>query len=174
MSDERLLTIKELKQLITKHDTGLLFCFGTSLISRIIQAKTKLNNKEVVPSHVAIIYQGKFLYESTSQAQEYKNKTIPAGVRRYLLTDFYNIEKDKGTKYYFFPCDIYEHELEYYVHYPYGKDLILDFLLTNGSDGVSDGLICSQYANKCSELMEMKCPSPAVLYRFVTNNVKEI
>ena len=44
MSDERLLTIKELKQLITKNDTGLLFCFGTSLISRIIQAKTKLNN----------------------------------------------------------------------------------------------------------------------------------
>ena len=75
MSDERLLTIKELKQLITKNDTGLLFCFGTSLISRIIQAKTKLNNKEVVPSHVAIIYQGKFLYESTSQPQEYKNKT---------------------------------------------------------------------------------------------------
>ena len=94
MSDERLLTIKELKQLITKNDTGLLFCFGTSLISRIIQAKTKLNNREVVPSHVAIIYQGKFLYESTSQPQEYKNKTIPAGVRRYLLTDFYNIEKD--------------------------------------------------------------------------------
>ena len=111
MSDERLLTIKELKQLITKNDTGLLFCFGTSLISRIIQAKTKLNNKEVVPSHVAIIYQGRFLYESTSQPQEYKNKTIPAGVRRYLLTDFYNIEKDKGTKYFFFPCDIYESTL---------------------------------------------------------------
>lgn len=57
-------------------------------------------------------------------------------------------------------------QLEKYLFYPYGKDTIVDFLLKDGSDGDSKGLICSQYANICSEILEDEpCPSPAVLFR---------
>ena len=87
------LTIAELKRLINKKDTGILFCIGKSFISKIIQAKTRHNIDEIVPSHVALIVDGTFLYESTSQDEKLGNKTIPAGVRRYLLKDFYRIEK---------------------------------------------------------------------------------
>ena len=87
------LTIAELKRLINKRDTGILFCIGKSFISKIIQAKTRHNIDEIVPSHVALIVDGTFLYESTSQDEKLGNKTIPAGVRRYLLKDFYRIEK---------------------------------------------------------------------------------
>lgn len=168
-----LMNIKELKTLINKGDTGLLFCIGTSLISKIIQAKTRLYPDEIVPSHVAIIKDGIFLYESTSQQAKLGNKTIPSGVRRYLLKDFYRLEKGKSTLYSFYPCEIDEKELEKYIHYPYGKDTIVDFLLRDGSDGVSKGLICSQYGNKVSHLMDMDCPSPAVLFRFINNETEE-
>lgn len=164
-----LLTIDELKALITKRDTGLLFCFGTSFISKVIEFKTRKDENEKVPSHVAIIVDGTFLYESTSQPEKLYNKTIPAGVRRYLLKDFYKIEKDKSTKYFFYPCTLDYTRLERYIHYPYGKDTILDFALKNGSDGISKGLICSQYGNLASRLMDKECPSPAELYRFVLN-----
>lgn len=161
-----IINLTQLKALINSNDEGVLFCIGTSFISKIIQAKTRLNPKEVVPSHVAIIHNG-FLYESTSQSASIGNKTIPAGVRRYLLDDFYRLEKDKGTLYAFYPHHVYMSVAERYIHYPYGKDIILDYLLKDGSDGVSKGLICSQYANKVTEIMDEECPSPAVLYRFV-------
>ena len=161
-----LLNINELKGLINKGDTGILFCFGTSFISKMIQLKTRLNDEEIVPSHVAMIVDGSFLYESTSMPDKLSTKTIPAGVRRYKLQDFYRIEKGKSTKYYFLPYDnIDMDKLETYVHYPYGKDTILDFILKDGSDGVSKGLICSQYANRVTGLLEQDCPSPAVMYR---------
>lgn len=161
------LTIAELKRLINKKDTGILFCIGKSFISKIIQAKTRHNIDEIVPSHVALIVDGTFLYESTSQDEKLGNKRIPAGVRRYLLKDFYRIEKDKDTEYLFFPCEINRRELEKYVHYPYGKDIILDFVLKDGSNGESKGLICSQYANKVTGIIDMPCPSPADLFRKV-------
>lgn len=159
------LTITDLKKLINKRDTGILFCIGKSFISKIIQAKTRRNCKEIVPSHVALIVDGTFIYESTSQDDRLGNKTIPAGVRRYLLKDFYRLERDKGTEYLFFPCDINKKELEKYVHYPYGKDIILDFVLKDGSNGESRGLICSQYVNKVTSIIDMPCPSPADVYR---------
>lgn len=162
-----IINLKQLKSLIQRGDTGILFCFGTSFISRIIQIKTRLNDKEIIPSHVALILNGEFLYESTSQPETIGRKTIPAGVRRYLLKDFYKMENKKDTTYAFFPCKININKLEKYIHYPYGKDTIVDFFLTNGSDGVSNGLICSQYGNIVTELMDNPCPSPAVLYRYV-------
>lgn len=160
-----LLTLDMLKAIITKGDTGLLFCFGTSFISRVIQSKTKEYDKEVVPSHVAMISNGEFLYESTSASEKLGNKRIPAGVRRYLLKDFYKLEKQKETKYYFYPCELDSNQMEKYLFYPYGKDIIVDFLLKDGSDGDSKGLICSQYGNICSKILEESCPSPAVLFR---------
>lgn len=159
------LNITDLRKLINKNDSGILFCIGNSFISKIIQAKTRLNTKEIVPSHVALIVDGTFLYESTSQDDKLGNKTIPAGVRRYLLKDFYRLEKDKETKYAFFPTEIDRKELEKYIHYPYGKDIILDFLLKDGSNGESKGLICSQYVNNVTKLVNEPCPSPAVVYR---------
>ncbi len=162
-----LINISELKHLL-KNETGLLFCFGTSFISRIIQLKTRLDENEIVPSHVAVVLNGKFIYESTAAQDKLSTKTIPAGVRRYKIQDFYRLENGKDTKYFFYPYEnINLDKLETYVHYPYGKDTILDFVLKDGSDGVSKGLICSQYANKVSGLMDMECPSPAVLYRYV-------
>lgn len=164
-----ILTIMDLKKLINKKDNGILFCIGKSFISKIIQAKTRRDINEIVPSHVALIIGGTFIYESTSQENKLGNKTIPAGVRRYLLKDFYRLEKKKETEYLFFPCDINERELEKYIHYPYGKDIILDFVLKDGSNGESRGLICSQYANKVTNVIDMPCPSPADMYRKVKN-----
>lgn len=161
-----LLNLDMLKALICKGDTGLLFCFGSSFISRVIQAKTKEYDEELVPSHVAMIVDGQFLYESTSTPERLGYKRIPSGVRRYLLKDFFKLEKNKNTEYYFCPCDLLSSQLEKYLFYPYGKDTIVDFLLKDGSDGDSKGLICSQYANICSEiLVDEPCPSPAVLFR---------
>ena len=161
-----LVSLDILKASILKSDTGLLFCFGTSFISRVIQAKTKLYDEEQVPSHVAMIVNGQFLYESTSAPERLGNKRIPSGVRRYLLKDFYRLEKGKETEYYFYPCDLLSSQLEKYLFYPYGKDTIVDFLLRDGSEGDSKGLICSQYANICSEILKDEpCPSPAVLFR---------
>lgn len=161
-------SLNEIKALI-QNDTGILFCFGTSFISRIIAAKTRLVETEIVPTHVALIVNGKFLYESTSQPEKLGNKTIPAGVRRYLLKDFYKLETKKNTTYAFYPCSVNNDKLEKYIHYPYGKDLILDLLLTDGSDGESKGLICSQYANVVTGLMDSPCPTPATMYRFVNS-----
>lgn len=161
-----LVSLDVLKASILKSDSGLLFCFGTSFISRVIQAKTKNYDDEQVPSHVAMIIDGQFLYESTSAPERLGNKRIPSGVRRYLLKDFYRLEKGKETKYYFYPCKLFSSQLEKYLFYPYGKDTIVDFLLKDGSDGDSKGLICSQYANICSEiLIDEPCPSPADLFR---------
>lgn len=167
ISKQDLLTTDDLKKLINKNDTGVLFCFGESFISKLIQAKTRKDRAEVIPSHVALIYQGTFLYESTSLSDKLGSKTIPAGVRRYLLKDFYRLEKDKETLYYFYPFDLNIRAMEKYIHYPYGKDTILDFLLKDGSDGVSRGLICSQYANRVTKIMDINCPNPAQMFREV-------
>jgi hypothetical protein len=164
MSELVLINIKELKQLITNTDIGLLFCFGTSMISKLIQARTRRNNYEKVPSHVALVYKG-YIYESTTEVVHVNNKTIPAGVRRWQLKDYFKAESKKETEYYFSPILIDSVELEKYVHYPYGKDTIIDFLLENGSDGVSKGLICSQYANKVTHLLDKECPCPAEMFR---------
>lgn len=161
-----LLNLDMLKALIYKGDMGLLFCFGSSFISRVIQAKTKEYDEELVPSHVAMIVDGQYLYESTSAPERLGSKRIPSGVRRYLLKDFFRLERNKNTEYYFYPCNLLSSQLEKYLFYPYGKDTIIDFLLKDGSDGDSKGLICSQYANICSEILEDEpCPSPAVLFR---------
>ena len=59
---------KALRAELKKRDINvpkILFCFGNSFISRLIQAKTQVNRKERVPSHVAMIY-GSYVYESTT------------------------------------------------------------------------------------------------------------
>lgn len=164
MSELELIKISELSKLINNSDVGILFCFGKSMISKIIQAKTRMNAYEVVPSHVAIVFCG-YIYESTTEVVNVNNKTIPSGVRRWQLKDYFKAERKKETEYYFYPTVIYTDDLEKYVHYPYGKDTIVDFLLQDGSDGVSKGLICSQYANRVTKLMNKDCPSPAELFR---------
>lgn len=88
-----LVSLDILKASILKSDTGLLFCFGTSFISRVIQAKTKLYDEEQVPSHVAMIVNGQFLYESTSAPEKLGNKRIPSGVSLRFAT--------QRQKYYF-------------------------------------------------------------------------
>lgn len=151
---------------------GILFCFGDSFISKVIQLKTRLNKNEIVPSHVAIIFND-ILYESTSAPERVGNKRIPSGVRRYLLKDFYKIEKDKNTKYFFYDKEISQKELDKYVHLPYGKDTIVDFLIKEESTGDSKGLICSQYANNVTHLLDESCPTPADLYRKVLELIEK-
>lgn len=161
-----LLSLDDLKRCVKKGYNGVLFCFGKSFISQIIMAKTRLTKDEFVPSHVAMIVDGTYLYESTSAIERVGNKTIPAGVRRYLLKDFYKAERKKDTQYLLYDTDLPLDKLEKYIHLPYGKDTILDFVLRDGSDGESKGLICSQYANIVSQILpSVNCPSPAQLYR---------
>lgn len=159
-----LFTAKDLQDTI-EGKVGILFCFGKSFISKIIQAKTRIYSDEKVPSHVAVVYK-KYIYESTTEVVKVNRKTVPAGVRRWQLHDYYKSEKRKETEYAFFEIEnINKDNLEFYVHYPYGKDTIIDYLLTDGSDGVSSGLICSQYANKVFKISPHEAPTPADLYR---------
>lgn len=171
--DYFLLDLGELKRILKDDYQGILFCFGTSFISQIIMAKTRQYNDELVPSHVAMIYNG-YVYESTSSTESVGNKTIPAGVRRYLLTDFYKAEKKRNTKYFLYDIKLPIEELEKYIHLPYGKDIILEIALRDGSNGVSKGLICSQYANLVAGILDsVRCPTPAQLFRKVINSNKE-
>lgn len=161
-----LLNVKELDEVLNERYSGIIFCFGTSLISRVIQAKTKIYEDELVPSHVALYY-GDNIYESTTSEATVGYKRIKQGVRRWLIKDFIKAEYRKQTKYVVFEVDYLEREkADEYVHLPYGKDTILDFLLKDGSDGDSHGLICSQYANLVLQILpNKKCPTPADLYR---------
>lgn len=144
---------------------GLIFVFGDAFFSRLIQLKTRLDDDEIVPNHVAMYYDG-YLYESTSSPREVGNKTIPAGVRRWKLSEYFNSELEDNNEYYVVPCELDQEVLEEHIHRPYGKDIILDFLLTNDSDGDSDGLICSQYANMASKIIRTDpAPTPAELFR---------
>lgn len=165
-----LVKINELKKLLEKDNQyGILFCFGTSFISKLIQAKTRLNPYEKVPSHVAIIFGG-YIYESTTEIVKINKKIIPPGVRRWLLSDYLKHEKKKETSYDFFPAVIRLGIAEEFVHRPYGKDIILDYLLEDGSDGSKNGLICSQFANKVVGYIDKEVVSPAELYRFTISN----
>ena len=169
MKELKLLNIYDLEYLINYDfnysDTAVLFCFGTSLISRIIQAKTRLTKGEIVPSHVAMLTKN-FIYESTTGEEHIDNKYIRQGVRRWLVSDFLKAEKSKLTKYILVKHPVDTWKANQYVHLPYGKDIILDFLLKDGSEGDSKGLICSQYVNKCIEpKSKSPCPSPADLFR---------
>ena len=160
-----LLTIDELRRILKDDDIGLLFCFGTSFISQIIQAKTRLYNGEVVPSHVAMIIND-FIYESTTDEIDIGKKHIPSGVRRWLLSDFIKSEKKRNTLYYFSNAvEVHKDIAEQHIHRPYGKDTIIDYLLTDKSKGKSNGLICSQYVNLCTGLIGQSCVTPAELYR---------
>lgn len=153
------------KFLNSQEDKGLiLYCFGASFISKLIRMMTAESDEEMVPSHVALIYNG-FIYESTSNSIKLGNKKIPKGVRRWQLADFYKAEKGKDTTYDIAIVEIDEKILEKYIHYPYGVDTIVDYALKDGSDGDSKGLICSQYANYVIKAIDKNCCTPAELYR---------
>lgn len=162
-----IMSIGDLIEYIQEHKpyAGLLFCFGSSFVSKIIQAKTRKSDEEDVPSHVAMIFQD-HIYESTTEEVQIGYKKIRGGVRRWLLSDYLKAEVYKQTRYAFYPLDyLNDAEADKYIHLPYGKDIILDFLLKDGSNGESHGLICSQYANLITKLLRKKCPNPAELYR---------
>ncbi len=154
-----------LEEIPKENRQGILCCFGNSFISKVIQHKTRENKDEIVPSHIALIYKD-CLYESTSAPERVGNKRIPSGVRRYLLKDFYKMEYDKNTKYYFYSMKLPLNRLDKYIHLPYGKDTIVDFLIKDKSTGDSKGLICSQYANFVTKILKNNlCPNPAQMYR---------
>lgn len=155
---------------LDKNFEGYIFCFGTSFISQLIMAKTRKNKNEKVPSHVALI-KDKYIYESTTEKPEVGKKRIPSGVRRWQLRDYIKYEKGKETRYAICKANINIKEAEYYVHYPYGRDTILDYVLADGSDGVSYGLICSQYANLCTKEIDAPCVTPAELFRAAKGRV---
>mgnify|MGYP006908798252 CR=1 FL=1 len=155
---------------------GLLFCFGSSLVSQIIMAKTRQFKDEIVPSHVAILYGG-FIFESTTDVVNVNKKQVKSGVRMWLLKDFIEAEKSKLTKYYLYRIDRNKFDKDTMLdclHLPYGKDTIVDFILKDKSEGTNtEGLICSQYANKCIKLSRQRCPSPADLFRIVKDLERE-
>lgn len=164
-----LMTLAELKRKKLDVNNGILFCFGSSLISQIIRAKTREYAGELVPSHVALVYNG-YIYESTTEEIRVHKKNIPAGVRRWQIKDYYASEARKDTLYFFSDkVDIDVLELEDNVHRPYGKDTIIEYLLVDDAKGSSNGLICSQYANLCTKLIDKPCVTPAELYRAIRN-----
>lgn len=159
-------SLQKIKNIIG-NSSGLLFCEGNSFNSKLIRAKTRELIDERVPSHVAIIYRG-FIYESTTREVDIGYKTIPGGVRRWLLKDYYKSEANKNTLYGFFRVDdrlFNKDVMEDNIHRPYGIDIILDIALKNGSDGSSRGLICSQYANLVLSILDKTVPTPAELMR---------
>lgn len=160
--------LAKLNQQVKCSESGLLFCFGTSLISQLIRNKTKLYSSEIVPSHVAIYYKG-FIYESTSNEADLKKKTIPSGVRRYLFKDFLKIEANKDTTYVYIPYKVDINVAEKFIHYPYGILTIVEFLFKDSANGKANGLICSQYANYVTKVLDAKVVTPAELYRAVIN-----
>lgn len=168
MNTIRLMNIYDLEDFTEEmsiNDKGILYCFGTSLVSRLIQAKTRRTPNELVPSHVAL-YSRDLIYESTTSEVDINNKHIRSGVRRWLTDDFIEAEKDRLTKYIYLSNPWAGASADLFVHLPYGKDTIVDFLLKDGSDGDSKGLICSQFANMCIRYPHQKqCPTPADLFR---------
>lgn len=169
MQDCKLINIYELEDYIedymSPNSMGILFCFGTSFISKLIIAKTRLTPQEIVPSHVALITKY-HIYESTTSEEKVGAKTIRQGVRRWQISDFIQAEKNKLTKYVYIPHSFSINKADQCIHLPYGKDTILDFLLKDGSEGDSKGLICSQFANMCILNRHYKaCPTPADLFR---------
>lgn len=155
---------------------GLLFCFGTSLISRAIQMKTREYDDEVVPSHVAILF-GEYIFESTTSEEFVNHKKIHEGVRMWMIEDFIEAEKNKLTKYYVYKMSQAQFDVDnlmHNLHLPYGRDTIVDFVFKNKSNGdKTHGLICSQYANKCTKLSKQRCPSPADLFRIIKDLEKK-
>lgn len=172
-----LLTLRQLKDKYNKGllGMGFLFCFGTSFISRLIQVKTRNNDKEIVPSHVAIIYND-MIYESTSSTEKINNKKIPAGVRRWRIKDFFKVEREKETQYAFYSYYFDRDKLEDKVHLPYGKDTIVEYFIKDNAVGDSKGLICSQYANEVSKpkVIDASCVTPAELYRAVLSDCEDM
>ena len=170
MKEPEIMSIRQLRNVLTPASNGLLFHFGTSFISQVIIKKTRESKDEIVPSHVAIVYNN-FIYESTVSREDVGIKTIPAGVKRYLLKDFFKKEKNKDTTYYYAPFNrLFVPIMEEHIFRPYGKDTIVDFLIKSESAGDSNGLICSQYVNMCTDLIpNMKCPTPADMFRAIIN-----
>ena len=156
--------LRDLKDLLSKNASGLIFCFGTSFTSQLIKAKTRLYTNEQVPSHVAVYHKG-FIYESTTADEHVGVKYIPPGVRRWLVTDFIKVERKRNTNYVFIAMGVDIAVLERYIHYPYGIDTIVDYMFKDKSNGHSKGLICSQYANYATKLIDQECVTPAELYR---------
>ena len=171
-----LLNIYDLSKTIRGNNSGILFCFGTSVVSKLIMAKTRLECGEVVPSHIALLY-GDWIFESTTEEVHINNKIIKSGVRNWLVKDFIEAEKKKLTKYYFYKMNsghFNVNQLTDCLHLPYGVDNIIDFVLKDKSNGDrTHGLICSQYANKVTGLSKQACPSPADLFRIVKDLEKE-
>ena len=162
-------TLKSKTKGIKYSSFGILFCFGTSLVSRLIQAKTRMQDKEVVPSHVLIIY-GEWIFESTTEVvNTFTHKKIPSGVRMWKLEEYIDHEKSKSSKYYLYKYNKFDKDmLLSCLHLPYGKDNIIDFILKDTSEGDRTyGLICSQYVNKVTKLSKQRCPTPADLFRIV-------
>lgn len=167
------INLQTLKSELNKKSEGLLFCFGTSVTSQLIRLRTQETEGELVPSHVAMIYNG-YVYESTTADVKVGSKRIPGGVRRWMLKDFFKAEKTKDTTYIYIPYALNLKELERYIFYPYGVDTIVDYFFTNKSNGKSKGLICSQYANRVIKLFPFDCCTPAQMFRKVIQDINEL
>lgn len=181
----KLFNLQELKEFVRENPYEPLICFaiGASLISRIIAAKTREYNSEIVPSHVLMIFPTNLygcaadcevmVYESTSQDDKFGKKIVHGGVRRWQFEDWAKCERGKETLYAIAPLSFINlRQLEGNLHRPYGMDSIVQFLVKDASKGSKKGLICSEYANLVTRLIpDNPCPSPADLYRVVKDDL---
>ncbi len=143
--------------------------YGTSLIAKKIRKYSKCyapNSKEI-PTHVlALIYRLGEWWVYESHADGHKSKGVPAGVRRFTVEKWLEIEKKTQNEFKAYPLKLNFKTLEKNIGFPYGTGDIESLLRaaifhSNGKQKDRPGLICSEYIALCSKEIRDFCKLPA-------------
>lgn len=143
---------------LDKNKTYLGLQYGTSLIAKQIKrfSKCYAPDSENIPTHVlALVYRLGEWWVYESHAKGFKELGVPAGVRRYKLSVWQQIEKNTQNQFKAIPFDVDFKELENYIGMPYGVGDIRNLLKAaifhnNGKQKDRQGLICSEYIALCA------------------------
>lgn len=172
---------------LDKHKTYLGLQYGTSLIAKQIRrfSKDYAPDSKEIPTHVlAFVYRlGEWwIYESHSDGN--KDLGVPAGVRRYKLSVWLEIEKNTQNQFKAVPFDFDFKTLEHYIGQPYGVGDIRSLLKaaifhSNGKQKDRKGLICSEYLALCAPCvaefynLPAYCITPAHFQDYIEKNPRE-
>lgn len=124
-----------------------------SFIAKQIRKYSKCycpNSKEVPTHALAFSFENSDWWVYESHAKGNKKLGIPAGVRRYKVKKWLELEKENLKEFKAYPLDIDRNALEEYIGYPYGLGDIKSLMLacikhSNGKQKDKDGYICSEY-----------------------------
>lgn len=143
---------------LDKHKTYLGLQYGTSFIANKIRSFSKeyAPDSKEIPTHVlAFVYRlgDWWIYESHAKGD--KKLGVPAGVRRYKLAVWLEIENNTQEQFKAVPFNFDFKALENYIGHPYGMGDIRSLLKaaifhSNGKQKNRDGFICSEYLALCA------------------------